>query len=1160
MKTNTNTDLMEELRRIINKVNSNIMEGDVMTSSFLQLGGDSIQAMTIAAEAMQELNIKLKLNEILSKSPLINVLNNAIYQKEDETIIHYKEIDNLNNELNKVESNYNLANINQQGMWFKQEISDTNAYNLVFKLDMQGSLDLFSIKKAVDTTIARHEGLNIYFKNTSEGITSHVLENHRTKLELVYVDNTNENIEDVINSTTKEIKKVNFNLTEEPPIKFILVTDNEKSHHLFFITHHLLLDGWAVGLFLEEIIEHYRLIILKEERIISPAPKPRILKEHVNYIRNSGIMESQLNFWKESIKDFPTIIEMPSSINRPKHQTTVGRRIPFYFSEVESNVINKKTKELGITKFSLFLAAYGLMLSKFTDNERLLIGIPTANRDNLDLQKLVTLCSNMLPVPIMIESNQTIYKYIWSVQESLNKTLENSHLPFSELVQDLDIHGDTRRNPLVQYVFAMHDNLINRNHKIRDLNIHIKDGHGGGSPFDMSFFIQEASPTISGEIEYGKELFLEKEINNYFDSFKTILNEICLYSPDTSLKEVKGISQHQLSQIEEINKNKTSNTNSNIEDLFNDVVKKYPFNVAVESFQGNKLEYNELDNFSSIQAQTLINNGVNYGDRVIISIERSIEEIVALLGILKAGASYVAVDPDWPANRLNQVIEETNPSAAIVSNNFIKKFQNISNKSLSIVSPTNLEKDSNGIEFIKPNDKKENQNDRLAYISFTSGSTGKPKGVAIPHKGVIRLVNNVDYVKCGSNERFLRFAPIAFDASTLEIWGPLLNGGTCVIYPSKTPSLHELGDFIKRKKITRLWLTSGLFRLLAEFTPENFSQVKQLLTGGDIVSPSHVKQIKEKNPNLIITNGYGPTENTTFTTTYSVNEIKDIEDPLPIGQPIPNTSVYILDKNNNLLPPGAIGELYVGGAGLAREYVNNNDETNKQFQNFSPDIDERLYKTGDLARLDINGNLNYLGRKDQQVKIRGHRIEINEVQTILKSSPDVKDAVVVTSGETSSDRKLLAGIVFHSGSKAELFSVQEFVRNNLPKYMVPSLWAIIEKVPVNANGKVDRKELERISKESNKRNPLIKDEKTHEKETKHNKYSVKEMYLKILEKNDVDENESFFNMGGDSLKMAKLIGMIKEKYDCHIPIRDFYSKPTLNNLRILIDKQKSESK
>src|SRR5699024_9245924 len=184
-----------------------------------------------------------------------------------------------------------------------------------------------------------------------------VLENHRTKLELVYVDNTNENIEDVINSTTKEIKKVNFNLTEEPPIKFILVTDNEKSHHLFFITHHLLLDGWAVGLFLEEIIEHYRLIILKEERIISPAPKPRILKEHVNYIRNSGIMESQLNFWKESIKDFPTIIEMPSSINRPKHQTTVGRRIPFYFSEVESNVINKKTKELGITKFSLFLAA-----------------------------------------------------------------------------------------------------------------------------------------------------------------------------------------------------------------------------------------------------------------------------------------------------------------------------------------------------------------------------------------------------------------------------------------------------------------------------------------------------------------------------------------------------------------------------------------------------------------------------------------------------------------------------------------------------------------------------------------------------------------------------------------------------------------------------------
>lgn len=1096
--------------------------------SFVQLGGDSLLAMRLAARAQEELGVSLPISSLLSDDPLLDVLARARAGAK-----HF---------LPGNEAPEATATSIQQGMWIMQELMGGSAYNLVFLVHFEGPLDPSLLRQAMEGTVHRHEGLRTCFRSTESGLSPVVVDDFVPELEIVSVDGANTDFTDVVKSAVKERGRRTFALLDEPPVAFTLVTDGTANHTLIFVTHHMLLDGWAIGLVLKEVLDRLEALMTGTELHLPDAPRLSAFTRYQTWLRETGVLERQANYWRKALQDVPTTLELPSDHSRPAQQSPSGKRIPFRLTTEETKAVYKTAFRLGVTPFALLLSGYALLLSRYTGIRKLIVGVPSAGRPTPELRELVGLCANTVPVVVEVEEDSKVGEYVKSVQQSLNRSLDNSDIPFVELVHALGIKGDSRRNPLIQYVFAMHDKLIERKRSIGDIKVRVEDGHGGGSPFDMSLFVQYADPVLGGELEYADHCLSEAEMRAFLDNYLTVIREL-VDDVEQKIEDVRGISAEQAERLRVINDTTVEYRVGCVEHLFLEQVRKTPDAIAVIGPDGHEvLTYQQLEHASAVQAGKLLKAGVKANDFVIVAVERSIAELTAVLGVLRAGAVYVAVDPKWPDNRLRQVIKISAPKAVIATEEIAERLTALANDVK--IEPIPLWRREWLQEPAPTLPDTSIDQDRLCYVAFTSGSTGTPKGVAVRHCGVIRLVDNVDYVKCGVGEKFLRFAPLAFDASTLEIWGPLLNGGTCVIYPPELPSPNDLARFLVERGVTRLWLTSGLFRLLAEFAPEGLSNVRQLLTGGDVVPSEHVRKVLSMHPNLIVTNGYGPTENTTFTTTYTVKSADEVDDPLPIGYPIPNTRCYVLDDRHRLVPPGGIGELYTGGDGLAVGYLNNKKETERCFGKFSPDVDEVLYRTGDVVRIDTRGRIQFLGRRDHQVKIRGYRIELEEVRKAILSHYNVSDAVVITTGSNSADRRLLAGIVPKEESENFLDNLKDFISTILPTYMVPAQWAVVRQIPITGNGKVDSKKLEQIAKKTEftpqSKRTVQADNLLYKK--------AKEAMEKVLGRTDIKDSDNFFELGGDSLRMARLLAIIREEIGLELPLKQFYPHPTLANL------------
>jgi amino acid adenylation domain-containing protein len=491
-----------------------------------------------------------------------------------------------------------------------------------------------------------------------------------------------------------------------------------------------------------------------------------------------------------------------------------------------------------------------------------------------------------------------------------------------------------------------------------------------------------------------------------------------------------------------------------IETLFLDQVRRRPQEVAVRD-ASVELTYEQLAHAADDYAGVLRRAGVRPRDTVLVATRRSVGEVVALLAIIRLGAAYAGFDDDAPEARLTRIVGKLAPAVAVtdtatIDHPALRELTRVESWHPGQHAGTNPEPPSRTPGSRDPH--------RTAYIAFTSGSTGEPKGVVVPHQAVTRLALTLE-LQMRPGDRVLRMAPLAFDASTYEIWVTLLNGATLEVFPGKHPAVGKLEMFFTERKISVAWLTASLFRLIVTSRPQALTGLRWLVSGGEVVSHESAARLLELHPGLVITNGYGPTENTTFTTTHTVRDSAEIDGPLPIGRPIAGTKVFVLDRNARLLPPGAVGELYAAGSGLADGYLNDETETNSRFGHFSPDIDERLYRTGDLVRLDPNGNLVFLGRADKQIKLDGHRIETEEISTILARHPDIRDAVIVVARQANRSPQLVAAVVVHPGAGADPRSLRTFLSRLLPSYALPTLWVVVDEIPLTRNGKVDEQVL-----------------------------------------------------------------------------------------------------
>jgi amino acid adenylation domain-containing protein len=575
-----------------------------------------------------------------------------------------------------------------------------------------------------------------------------------------------------------------------------------------------------------------------------------------------------------------------------------------------------------------------------------------------------------------------------------------------------------------------------------------------------------------------------------------------------------------------------------VSQLFEHMVEAYPHCIAVV-FGDQELTYEELNTRANWMAHRLRRMGVAAETMVGCYMERSLELIISLLGILKAGGAYVPLDPAYPQDRLNLMIKDTDVRVLLSERFPAPPF--LANCTLSPICVSEMLTPAYPSDCENP--PPQGGPKSLAYVMFTSGSTGQPKGVMVENRAIIRLVRETNYCKFGSDEVSLLFGPVSFDASTFEIWGPLLNGGKLVVMAPGAAALSDLGRVLREQQVTTLFLTTAFFNLMVEQRVQDFRFLRQLYSGGEVVSTRHFRLAQQTLPKCSLNHVYGPTENTTFSTCYRVSEVGLTEKTIPIGKAISNTQVYVLDNQLRSVPPGQVGEIYVGGDGLARGYLNNPEATAEKFipDPFTSLPGQRMYRTGDLGRLDAEGNIEFLGRIDNQVKILGHRIEPGEIESALMTHHNVKQVSVVAHTDEGGSKRLVAYYAMTSEPGPSSRELRDYLSNKLPPFMIPALFVVLPSLPLSSNGKVDRAALPPpvfgAGENAKTLVPSTEIEAT-----------LLEIWRRVLRIEHIGLDDNFFDLGGDSLLIVAVHSSLQKKLHREIPVTTLFEFTTIRTL------------
>jgi aspartate racemase len=687
--------------------------------------------------------------------------------------------------------------------------------------------------------------------------------------------------------------------------------------------------------------------------------------------------------------------------------------------------------------------------------------------------------------------------------------------------------------------------------KVRGLDVQSVRTDSDTAKFDLTLSVVEGAGELKASLAYNTDLFDNATITRMLGHFQVLLEGV-VANPDQRLSDLPILTEaehHQL--LVEWNDTKREYPKDKcIHELFEEQVERSPDAVAVV-FEDQQLSYRELNQQANQVAHYLRRLGVGPETLVGVCMERSLEMIIGLLGILKAGGAYVPLDPDYPKERLVFMLKDTQARVLLTQERLVEK---LPDRTVHLIRIDKHWEEITGesYENLETGATAEN----LAYVNYTSGSTGEPRGVEVLHRGVLRLLFGVEYVHIDKSETFLHLASTSFDASTFEIWGPLLHGAKCVLFPGTVPSPTELGQLFHQHKVSTLWLASSLFNTVIDEAPDALSGVRQLLIGGEALSVPQVRRALALLPQAQIINGYGPTESTTFTCCCSIpRELDQSINSVSIGRPISNTKVYLLDANLSPVPIGVTGELCIGGDGLARGYLNRPDLTAEKFipNPFSSEPGARLYRTGDLARYLPDGNIEFLGRIDNQVKIRGFRIELGEIEAVLEQHAAVRDAVVLAREDVSGDKRLVGYIVPNQEPTPTPHDLRSYLKEKLPQHMVPSAFVFLDSLPLTPNGKVDRRALP--APDENR--PELKEAFVKPRT------SVEELlagiWAEVLKLEKVGIHDNFFDLGGHSLKATQVMSRVREALRVDLPLRVMFEAPTIAELASIVEQSMSQS-
>ena len=1122
---------VSDLERDVVKIWEDLLgiKGIGLEDDFFFLGGHSLLASQVINRVSEKYHIRLPI-EALFTSPtvkgLISKIESAIPSGTVEPVI-----------VNLSQDSRLPLSSDQKRLWIINQIYRSNpAYNIGFTYKLKGKLDIVIFTKSLNILFERQAILRSSIKST-EGepyCIIHKFENIPVKILDYSALNAEEAEARIQDSFTLESRET-FNIEEGPLFRLLLVKLNEEEYIFHMTVQHMVFDGWSWGIFARELRQIYNDLLNGRQPGLSPLQYQYF--DIANWQKSKfteGSLQVSGNYWKTQMKDYPSEINFP--FDRARNNTLSGfggREHLKLTADLSARVVAISQKE-NATTFMTILAAFGLLLNKYSGDEDICIGVPTANRENSQIEKIIGLFVNTIILRLRFNNSQSFKELLQTTRQTALDALAHSDMPFEKLLDILQPERKININPITQILFAYQ----NTPRPPLDLEgivperILIKNTV---SPLDITFYAWENDGIIEGEIEFNSDLLDRETIIRVKENFIYLLESV-IEDPDMKLSDFSIISENEKKKLENYNSTDVPVPDCLIQNYFENQANLLPDKIAVISGQ-DKLTYSELDRQANRLAHYLIHMGVKPGNAVGVFVERSVNMVVSVLGILKAGCCYLPLDPSFPWERLSYMFGDSGAEIIVTQESLKDKFGYFTDASFVIFDKKRdiLENYRN----ISPEIKSDSQS--LAYLIYTSGSTGRPKGVKVHHQSVVNLINCMSRTPgMSETDVLLAVVTLSFDMSVYEMFLPLSNGATIVIADNKDiRDGKTLINLIEKYNITVLQAAPSLFHILLASGWKGKSDLKALC-GGEALTSSIVNNILPIVGELW--NCYGPTETTVYST---FTRITNADDKILIGKPLDNTRIFILDKYNKLLPSGVIGEIGIGGFGVTKGYIDQPELTSEKFIHI--ENGDLVYRTGDRGRFLKDGNIELFGRIDNQIKIRGIRIEPGEIETLLSKIEGINESVVRLQKFGEHDERLVAYLNVSESFSLDSREIISLIKEKLPLYMVPSAYKIMKVFPRTSNGKIDRNASVFQTIELGK-NPSDDIENLTPAEKK-----IREIWCTTLKTQDISVSDNFFEIGGNSLLAISVFSKIESEFNLDLGLRMFFDSPRIKDLGELID-------
>ena len=1131
--------------------------------NFFDLGGHSLLASRFVSRVDDAFHVELPLRTVFefpTVAALVERIEECLDKKPISTIPPNPPVSRGD----KVPLSFS-----QRGLWFLDQLDPRSCrYNLVPVYQLVGPLDVTALEKSINEIIKRHEVLRTVFKANDGQTVQVVLPALTIKISIVDIRwaASEEARQAEIHRRYRDEAHRAFDLAHGPLLRVTLLRLAEDENVLLLAIHHMIFDGWSRGILARELSAFYAGLIGG-----NPFPLRELSTQYVDFALaqerwlQGENLQAQLLFWKRQLENVP-MLQLPTDRPRPAVQSSNGARQRLMISETLCLGLKNLGERHGATLFMTLLAAYQTLLHHYSGQTDVVIGFPVAGRNHKELENLIGFFLNMLVLRTNLSGNPSFREVLTRVREGCLAALAHQDLPFEKLVEELHPRPDLSHYPLFQVTFSF-QNTPKIPLQLFDLAVNELDLDTGIARFDLNLFMEEEAGRLKGYWDYNTALFDATTIERMASRFQILLDEI-VADPERRISDLPLLSPAERHQLltEWNNTMGEASKDQCIHELFETQVEKSPDALAVV-FEDQQLTYRELNRRANQLALYLGKLGVGPESLAGICMEPSLETIVGLLGILKAGGAYVPLDPAYPKERLAFMLEDSRVAVLLTQKELLGRLGEIQNRIVICLDRDwqEIAQQSDG------NPGTEVTADNLAYVIYTSGSTGRPKGVLVSHHNVVRLFKSThSWFQFDQNDVWTLFHSYAFDFSVWEMWGALLHGGQLVVVPywaSRSPK--EFYELLRANRVTVLNQTPSAFRQLIAIDENSKASdnlaLRLVIFGGEALELQSLKpwfdRHGDQKPRLI--NMYGITEATVHAT-YRPITAADVGKDMgsPVGKRLPDLELYILDQHRNLLPIGVPGELHIGGAGVARGYLDRPELTAEKFVAY-PFINEpgaRLFRTGDLARYLADGNIEFLGRIDDQVKIRGFRVELGEIQSVLSQHPAVREAVVIAceapSGapeDPESNRRLVAYAVPNPEKTITVGDLRSFLKKELPDYMVPSAFVLLAALPLTPNGKVDRCRLPSPDDNRSALGEVFVPPRTLTEEI------IAGIWAEILGIKQVGIHDNFFDLGGHSLMATQVLSRLNRAFQADVSLRMLFETPTVEGLALAITEVLNEA-